>query len=610
MTPAQSQANRSLPGSRAHSVDSTSFHTPAAATSTANSKRSSMLGPARNEPPPVPPVIPEVVAATPSLRASSVRSSRPSLSRTPTENGSRVDFSRDQSRGRSTYKGKERTIPSPPPTDDGMGTASTVTSNRNSSSRLADTLSSVWGAVSPTARSIAESLKSKEATPLSSPIKRELREILHSPPAPLPEPAPSAPVEGAPMSAVDMPGAFETGVPAAVAELAQTEPSPAATEYLNEAAAWGSFTSAGEAAGANMGPTNLRISTALSNRAPSAVISPINLPEMNMDLATQPMIDAGSTEGMLSLSNEAFLASDESSDFLSGPPESAPSNTNNLADLLGTVSSEVKSPTKAASPVSASSKSPWSTKASPKPASSPNPPNLTTPAAEVPPTSSKSPWGTPKPAGTPRAASKLGSKIPSKVATPLTATTPKPAATPKAATPVPASSPKPEASELPPPTSEPVEPVAVESQEPTVENAVPDATTQQTTETPAENSVPSAPELPSEPAATAALADIPPTETPEPAEVPAEPAVEATAEITQPSNTVTEETAAPETTVAATPDESAPGTAPGTPGDGLNGADIEGEAEEGDDKDAKEEEATTPGGKKKKNEKKKKKKGK
>ncbi|KAJ3994251.1 hypothetical protein F5050DRAFT_1809766 [Lentinula boryana] len=602
MTPAQSRTNRSLPGSRAHSVDATSFHTPAM--STVNSKRSSMLGPARNEPPPVPSVIPEVVPATPSIRSTtSVRSSRlPSLSRTPTENGTRVDPSRDQSRGRSAVsRGKERAITSPP-IDESSSTTST--SNRNSSSRLADTLSSVWGVVSPTARSIAESLKSKEATPLSSPVKRELREILHAPPPP-PDPIPSTAEEEAPMSAADMPGAFENGVSVGEVEQSQTEPAPV-VESFSEAAAWGSFTSAGEATGANMGPTNLRISTALSNRAPSAVISPITLPEMNVDRSTQPIAEAG----MLSSSNEPLLNSNEYSDLLS-PPESAPSSTHNLAELLKTATPGLKSPTNATSPVSTSSKNTWSTKASPKPSSSPNATNPTTPTTEVQATASKSPWGTPKPAATPKAASKASSKNPSKAATPL-ASTPKPAATPQVATPIPASSPKVETTELPPTTFEQqVESAVAESHPSQDEIAAPDTTTQKT-ETHIENA---ASEPAGEPAADtaapvptdeatpaeAASAEAPTALTA--AETPAEP--EASAEIPKTPDASKEEIG-DETMVAATPNESAPGTAPGTPGDGLNGADIEGRGEEGDEKEAKEEDeqATTPGSKKKKKKKK------
>ncbi|KAJ3744471.1 hypothetical protein DFH05DRAFT_1192928 [Lentinula detonsa] len=600
MTPAQSRANRSLPGSRAHSVDATSFHTPAM--STVNSKRSSMLGPARNEPPPVPSVIPEVVPATPSIRsAASVRSSRlPSLSRTPTENATRVDPSRDQSRGRSAVsRGKERAITSPP-IDESSSTTST--SNRNSSSRLADTLSSVWGAVSPTARSIAESLKSKEATPLSSPVKRELREILHAPPPP-PDPIPFT-AEEAPMSAVDMPGAFESGISVGEVDQSQTEPAPV-VESFSEAAAWGSFTSAGEATGANMGPTNLRISTALSNRAPSAVISPITLPEMNVDRSTQPIAEAG----MLSLSNEPLINSNESSDLLS-PPESAPSSTHNLAELLNTATPGLKSPTNATSPVSTSSKNTWSTKASPKPSSSPNATNPTTPAIEVQATASKSPWGTPKPAATPKAASKAASKNPSKAATPLASMTPKPAATPKVATPIPASSPRVETIELLPTTSEQqVESAVAETHPSKDEIAAPDTTTQKT-ETHIENA---ASEPAGEPAADTA-APVPSDEAtpaeaaeaqtaPTAAETPAEP--ETSVEIPETSDASKEDIGG-KTMVAATLDESAPETAPGTPGDGLNGADIEGRGEEGDEKEAKEEDeqANTPGGKKKKKKKK------
>ncbi|KAE9384984.1 hypothetical protein BT96DRAFT_1007487 [Gymnopus androsaceus JB14] len=76
----------------------------------------------------------------------------------------------------------------------------------------------------------------------------------------------------------------------------------------------------------------------MSNRAPSAVISPITLPEMSLDSNTQPI----ESNGLLSLSSEPLLASEEFSDLLSAP-ESASSNTNSLADLLGAAPSGGKS---------------------------------------------------------------------------------------------------------------------------------------------------------------------------------------------------------------------------------------------------------------------------
>ncbi|KAE9394397.1 hypothetical protein BT96DRAFT_187677 [Gymnopus androsaceus JB14] len=329
-TPAHSRVDKSLPASRARSVES--FHTPAV--SMPNSKRSSVLGPARNEPPPST-GIPEVVAPpTPSMRGNSVRSTTsriPSVSHTPTENG--ISMSRDPSRGRSSNKGKERVISSPP-TDNSTATASTST--RNSVSKIGDTLSSVWGAVSPAARSIAESLKSKETTPLSSPITQELRDILQSP-------IPPQDTEEVSASTIEMPGSFESG--AAEVETFEQPVPPATMETFGETGAWPSFTSAGEATGADLGAANLRIDTALSphrpplsNRAPSVVISPITLPEMSLDSNTQPI----ESNGLLSLSSEPLLASEEFSDLLSAP-ESASSNTNSLADLLGTASSGGKS---------------------------------------------------------------------------------------------------------------------------------------------------------------------------------------------------------------------------------------------------------------------------
>ncbi|KAL0572206.1 hypothetical protein V5O48_009761 [Marasmius crinis-equi] len=403
--PGDDNAGSTRNPTRAPSPDS--FHTAAAVTAP-TSKRASTVGPPPSTQPSI--AVPPPVDTSLTGRASSALSSR--------EIETAIS---DSSRGRSKSKGKSK-IPSP------IDDAASISTR--SSSKLGEALSSVWGAgASPakSTKSLAESIRSKRTTPAASPKV-----------AATPTPAP--PASDLP-PAVASPAPSEAVIPTVERVIEQSPPPPpppveppvvvSTPEVLPEAPNPPSAVTSPK-----IGSRSPSVAAAEQtiNKPASSVISPLSLPEVNVDLFTQPITATSPTSenGLLSFGN-SLANGIMSSDTAAGV-------TSSLSDTIGSFSSKLGGfgwggqKSKVATPKGTLTPTPKSRIATPQPAS--------TPKASVPPSPKPgSKAGTPQP-GTPRPP---GALLPDEGTTPAQEA----AEPPKAPTPQPPSSPGVQAADLP-----------------------------------------------------------------------------------------------------------------------------------------------------------------
>ncbi|KAL0065109.1 hypothetical protein AAF712_007945 [Marasmius tenuissimus] len=406
--PGDDNAGSTRNQTRAPSPDS--FHTPAVTAPT--SKRASVVGP----PPSQPSIaVPPPVDASINGRASSVASSR--------ELSSAIS---DSSRSRSRSKGKERLSQF----DD---TASISTTR--SSSKLGEALSSVWGsAASPakSTKSLAESIRSKRATPAVAPaplppasevsatppvvgspglseaqgIPTVERVVAHAPPPPPPAivepPAPEAAPE--PVAVAHPPaGTLSSKAGSRAASVAGSRPVSVAGSRPVSVAGSRPVSVAGSrpVSVAGSRPVSVVGSVAekpqVINRPASSVISPLSFPEVNVDPATQPITATSPTSENGLFSYGTSLANGLMTS------DAAAAATSSISDTLGSLGSRL------------GSLGGWGQKS-----------KTATPKGSITPASKSSRAATPQPAGTPKPSVSPTPKPASRVATPQPGGTPRP----------------------------------------------------------------------------------------------------------------------------------------------------------------------------------------